>query len=97
MQRSICRAAPHAAMAVLMAVFPCGNSAAQEYAGREKLRAQSNEFRKDVIKVTDGVYVAVGYSASNVMDPELRITACLSRPFNCTPSRLPLSARSLVR
>src|SRR5262249_57452793 len=35
--------------------------------GREKLRAESNEFRKDVIRVTDGVYVAVGYSASNVI------------------------------
>jgi len=41
--------------------------AAQEYAGREKLRAHSNEFRKEVIRVTDGVYVAVGYSASNVI------------------------------
>jgi alkyl sulfatase BDS1-like metallo-beta-lactamase superfamily hydrolase len=39
---------------------------AQYFAGREKLRAQSNEFRKEVIRVTDGVYVAVGYSASNV-------------------------------
>ena len=40
---------------------------AQDYPGREKLRAQSNEFRKDVIQVTDGVFVAVGYSASNVI------------------------------
>jgi alkyl sulfatase BDS1-like metallo-beta-lactamase superfamily hydrolase len=39
----------------------------QDYAGREKLREHSNEFRKDVIRVTDGVYVAVGYSASNVI------------------------------
>src|SRR5215831_16811618 len=43
------------------------SSAAQEYAGRDKLRAQSNEFRKEVIRVTDGVYVAVGYAASNVI------------------------------
>lgn len=43
------------------------SAAAQEYAGREKLRAQSNEFRNEAIKVTDGVYVAVVYSASNVM------------------------------
>jgi alkyl sulfatase BDS1-like metallo-beta-lactamase superfamily hydrolase len=43
------------------------SAAAQDYAGREKLRAQSNEFRKEVIRVTDGVYVAVGYSASNVI------------------------------
>jgi alkyl sulfatase BDS1-like metallo-beta-lactamase superfamily hydrolase len=45
----------------------CVAATAQEYAGREKLRAQSNEFRKEVIRVTDGVYVAVGYSASNVI------------------------------
>jgi alkyl sulfatase BDS1-like metallo-beta-lactamase superfamily hydrolase len=44
----------------------CVSAAGQEHAGREKLRAQSNEFRREVIKVTDGVYVAVGYSASNV-------------------------------
>ena len=31
------------------------------------MRAQSNEFRQEVIRVTDGVYVAVGYSASNVI------------------------------
>jgi alkyl sulfatase BDS1-like metallo-beta-lactamase superfamily hydrolase len=48
--------------------FVAGISAmAQDYSGREKLRAQSNEFRKEVIRVTDGVFVAVGYSASNVI------------------------------
>jgi alkyl sulfatase BDS1-like metallo-beta-lactamase superfamily hydrolase len=47
-------------------VVPCATVAGQDFAGREKLRAQSDEFRKDVIRVTDGVYVAVGYSASNV-------------------------------
>ena len=68
MQRSICRTRAHAAaFAALILVTPCGTAAAQEYAGREKLRAQSNEFRKEVIRVTDGVYVAVGYSASNVI------------------------------
>src|SRR5262249_56359238 len=36
-------------------------------AGREKLRAQSNEFRKEVIQVTNRVYVAIGYSISNVV------------------------------
>jgi len=56
---------PAAAAAMLLA--SCLSAAGQEYAGREKLRAQSNEFRTDVIKVTDGVYVAVGYSASNVI------------------------------
>src|SRR5215831_11239483 len=55
------------ALAVTMIFASCTSAAAQDYAGREKLRAQSNEFRKDVIRVTDGVYVAVGYSASNVI------------------------------
>src|SRR5687768_4006039 len=55
------------AVAVTMFFAWCISAAAQEYAGREKLRAQSNEFRKEVIRVTDGVYVAVGYSASNVI------------------------------
>ena len=68
MQQSICRAGAHATtLAVLMLVASSGTAAAQEYAGREKLRAQSNEFRKEVIRVADGVYVAVGYSASNVI------------------------------
>lgn len=39
---------------------------AGEFAGREQLRASSAEFRKEVIEVTDGVFAAVGYSASNV-------------------------------
>ncbi len=43
-----------------------GTAAAQDFAGREKLRAHgAQEFRKDVVKVTDGVYVAVGYSMAN--------------------------------
>jgi len=50
-----------------MLCLSCISAAAQEYAGREKLRAQSSEFRREVIRVTDGVYVAVGYSASNVI------------------------------
>ena len=67
MQRMICRAGVcAAALAVLMLGAPCGTVAGQEFAGREKLRAQSDEFRKDVIRMTDGVHVAVGYSASNV-------------------------------
>jgi len=37
-----------------------------DFAGREQLRASSAEFRKEVIEVTAGVFVAVGYSASNV-------------------------------
>ena len=43
-------------------------AAAQDFAGREKLREHGEqEFRKDVIKVTNGVYVAVGYSMANVI------------------------------
>ena len=55
------------ALALTTLLAPCISAAAQEYSGREKLRAQSNEFRKEVVRVTDGVYVAVGYSASNVI------------------------------
>ena len=67
MQRMICRARLRAAaLAALMLVAPCGTVASQDFVGREKLRAHSDEFRKDVIRMTDGVYVAVGYSASNV-------------------------------
>lgn len=40
---------------------------AQTYPGREQLRAQSAEFRREVIQVASGVFVAVGYSASNVV------------------------------
>ncbi|KAB1082176.1 alkyl/aryl-sulfatase [Neorhizobium galegae] len=40
---------------------------ADEFAGREQLRASSAEFRKEVIEITDGVFAAVGYSASNVI------------------------------
>jgi len=54
-------------LAVAMLAASCIAAAAQEYAAREKLRAESNEFRKDVIQVADGVYVAVGFAASNVI------------------------------
>lgn len=43
------------------------STSTQDVSGREKLRAQSTELRRDVITVTDGVHVAVGYSASNVI------------------------------
>jgi len=39
---------------------------ADVFAGREELCAHSREFRKHVVEVADGVFVAVGYSASNV-------------------------------
>ena len=64
MRSSACRSSALAAATVLSC---CISAAAQDYAGREKLRAQSNEFRKEVIRVTDGVYVAVGYAASSVI------------------------------
>ena len=64
MQALVCRTS---ALAITMLFASCVSAAAQDYAGREKLRAQSNEFRQEVIRVTDGVYVAVGYSASNVI------------------------------
>jgi uncharacterized sulfatase len=52
--------------AVILASW--GTAAAQDFAGREKLRAHGEqEFRKDVTKVTDGVYVAVGYSMANAI------------------------------
>jgi len=64
MQRFVRRALT---LGITTLIASCTSAAAQEYAGRDKLRAQSNEFRKDVIRVADGVYVAVGYSASNVI------------------------------
>jgi alkyl sulfatase BDS1-like metallo-beta-lactamase superfamily hydrolase len=54
------------ALPLTMLVASCLSAAAQDFSAREALRAQSNEFRKEVIQVADGVYVAVGYSASNV-------------------------------
>jgi alkyl sulfatase BDS1-like metallo-beta-lactamase superfamily hydrolase len=54
-------------LAVTMLALPAVWALAQDYPGREKLRAHSTEFRRDVIQVTDGVFVAVGYSASNVI------------------------------
>lgn len=56
-----------ALVVVTMLVVPALSVWAQDYPGREKLRAQSSEFRREVIQVTAGVYVAVGYSASNVI------------------------------
>jgi uncharacterized sulfatase len=50
---------------LLMLMVTCGAATAQEFAGREKLRAHSAEFRREVIKVTDGVWVAVGFSDAN--------------------------------
>lgn len=58
----------HTSMLLLLALAAAPDaSSAQAFAGREKLRAHSNEFRREVIRVAEGVYVAVGYSASNVI------------------------------
>ena len=68
MLQLVCRTwAPAAALAGLMLIAARGTVAAQEFAGREKLRAHSSELRQEVIRVTDRVYVAVGYTASNVI------------------------------
>ncbi|RJT41466.1 alkyl/aryl-sulfatase [Mesorhizobium waimense] len=40
--------------------------AVNDFSGRDKLTAHSDEFRKRVVEVIDGVYAAIGYSASNV-------------------------------
>lgn len=61
-------AARHRAMtAVLMLTLASVAARAQEFPGRAQLRAQSAQFRREVIQVADGVYVAVGYAASNVI------------------------------
>jgi alkyl sulfatase BDS1-like metallo-beta-lactamase superfamily hydrolase len=64
MQRWACRTS---ALAVTTVFAACVSAFAQDDAAREQLRAQSAEFRKEVIRVAEGVYVAVGYSASNVI------------------------------
>ena len=52
------------ALALLAVTSPV---AAQELSGREQLRAHGErEFRKDIVTVVEGVYVAVGYSMANL-------------------------------
>jgi alkyl sulfatase BDS1-like metallo-beta-lactamase superfamily hydrolase len=51
MRSSACRTS---ALAVTMVFAWCAAAAAQDYAGRERLRAQSNEFRKEVIGLIGG-------------------------------------------
>jgi alkyl sulfatase BDS1-like metallo-beta-lactamase superfamily hydrolase len=52
---------------VLFLLLSTTLAAQDQFAGREKLRAHTSEFRKEVIKVVDGVYVAVGYSLGNAI------------------------------
>lgn len=42
-----------------------GNLSATAQSPREQLQAHSNEFRPEVIEVTDGIHVAVGYGLAN--------------------------------
>ena len=67
---------------------------AQDHSGREKLRAQSSEFRKEVIQVTEGVYVAVGYSASNVILLQGSGGSIIVTPPPIPPRRGPFGPRS---
>lgn len=53
------------AISLLCGMASAWPAAAQEFAARERLRTHSAEFRKEVIRVTDGVYVAVGFSNAN--------------------------------
>lgn len=49
-----------------MTIKPTLQTGSQDgFIGREKLIAHSEEFRPRVVHVTNGVYVAIGYSASN--------------------------------
>ena len=50
---------------LVMVIAVWGTAAAQEFGGREKLRAHSDEFRREMVEVTDGVWVAVGFSNAN--------------------------------
>ena len=53
------------------AMLPLAGSGAQAAPGPAvtpaELRAHSSEFRRELIRITDGVYIAVGYAASNVI------------------------------
>lgn len=63
-----CRMRTFMAIVTTIATLTAANGVAahDEFAGSEKLKAHSEEFRKRVVEVTDGVYTAIGYSASNV-------------------------------
>ena len=54
-------------LVLLVAAVDVPSVAAQEFAGREKLRAHTQEFRREVIQVTDGVWVAVGFDLANAI------------------------------
>ncbi len=55
-------------IAMLVTVLIAGvsfNVWGQDLSNEEKLAAHSSEFARDVIKVTDGVYVAIGFALAN--------------------------------
>lgn len=54
-------------VAVVMLLIAAASAWAQAVPAREQLLAQSAQFRPEVIQVADGVFVAVGYAASNVV------------------------------
>jgi alkyl sulfatase BDS1-like metallo-beta-lactamase superfamily hydrolase len=66
MQRSRSGRRSLAACLAALLLASLDTAKAQDFAAREQLRAfGEGEFRKDVVTVTDGVYVAVGYSMAN--------------------------------
>lgn len=59
---------PHSLLAAALAIAgPVQPAAGQSPEGRDKLFAHSAEFEKEVIKVTEGVYVAVGFGLANAI------------------------------
>ena len=52
---------------VLFALLLPVTAAAQDFEGRDKLFAHSQEFRQDVVEVTDGVHVAIGFALANAI------------------------------
>jgi alkyl sulfatase BDS1-like metallo-beta-lactamase superfamily hydrolase len=61
------RRIPRTALTLTLLCATGDPAAAQDFAGRAKLRAHSAEFRQEVIEVTAGVWVAVGFSNANAV------------------------------
>ena len=79
-------------MAIASSIGPEVHVAAQgDFAGRERLRASSAEFRKEIIEVTNRVFAAVGYSASNVI-----LIAGTDGSIIVDTSANPVDARAIV-
>ena len=54
-------------LAVGLSAVAASASATQELSPRDELFAHSEEFRQEVIEVTEGIYVAVGYALGNAI------------------------------